>query len=926
MSWPDRYFPKEVEQKLYQHWEKNNYFSPDATNINSESSAQLSHTIDGSKNFQFYLFAFLSRLKNSVKNFLAENKAISEKYFSIVLPPPNVTGSLHLGHALNHTIQDCLLRWKKMNGLKAVWLPGTDHAGIATQIQVEKQLAKTNQTKHDIGRDEFLKKTWAWKHKYGGEIIQQMKRLGDSCHWKENLFTLDPSSAQAVKKAFVHLYKKGWIYQGTRLVNWSSGLSSALSDLEVEYREVDSHLWKIRYPLKDKKDFLIIATTRPETLLADQAVAVHPDDDRYKKYHNQKVILPLMNRELPIIADRYVDPEFETGAVKITPAHDFNDYKIGKTHKLKELNILTPDGRMNHHAGSYEGLSVLQARKKVVEDLKKQGLIENIKPYRHQVAFCSRSGSVIEPFLSKQWFMKMDHLAKRGLESVTDGSVELIPHSWAKTFKHWMDNIDDWCLSRQLWWGHRIPAWLCLDCKKITVTEHKVEKCGHCSSLNIKQEEDVLDTWFSSALWPMSVLKWPVKNLEQNVFYPTSVLVTAPDILFFWVARMIMMSLEFQNKVPFKTVYLHGVVRDEKGQKMSKSLGNGEDPIDLIEEYGADALRLSLLSSHARGRDVRFSRKNIEVCRNFLNKIWNAGRFIHSIAGSDESLQKPKELSSVDQWLLNKLKKTEIKINEDLKNFRFSSACMEAYQFTWMIFCDWYLEWIKPVVYGKDKDKKMITGWVSLNVFNHLLRLLHPFIPFITEEIYHKHKKKDSLLLSPYPKGSADWFQLGSDKKEQEIDFIREIISTLRRLRGENNIKPSQKLRACIFIPKKLTALRKSVAEYTESILFLARLEKLEFVDQAEVSKLDAVQPLAEFSDIKVILPLEGLVDMENEKQRLEKKINKLKIEKEKLENRLAQEDFISKAPAHVVEEHQNRKKEIESLLKELSLSLDRLH
>ena len=882
MTWPDRYLPKEVEQRLYRFWEEQKCFSP--------------------------------KLKTS-----------SKKFFSILLPPPNVTGALHLGHALNHTIQDCMIRWKKMQGFQTAWLPGTDHAGIATQIQVEKQIAKKGQTKESLGRELFLKKVWEWKKKYGSDILNQMKRLGSACDWEQHLFTLDPSSKRAVKKAFVHFYNKGLIYRGPRLVNWSVGLSSAISDLEVEHREVDSHLWKIRYPFIDAespgKKFLTVATTRPETLLADQALCVHPKDSRWKKYQGKKVLLPLMKRPLPILTDPYVDPEFGTGVLKITPAHDFNDYKIGKKHNLKELNILNKDGKFNSNAGPYEGLSVLEAREKIVQDLKKENLLEEIKPYRHSKAFCSRSGSAVEPFLSDQWFLKMEGLAERGLESALKKEVELIPGSWIKTFSHWMKNLDDWCLSRQLWWGHPIPAAECLSCSEITVSEKEIKKCGHCGSSEIKKEQDVLDTWFSSALWPMSILKWPDQNVKGHSFFPTSVLVTAPDILFFWVARMIMMSLEFQNEVPFKTVYLHGVVRDDKGRKMSKSLGNGEDPIDLIEESGADALRLALLSSHARGKDVRFSRENLRASRNFLNKIWNAGRFIDSMA-SKQKLKKPAELNPIDSWVLSELKKTELEVSKHLESFRFASACMSVYHFSWKIFCDWHLEWTKPILKGDSDAQKQSSSYTCVFVFNRLIRLLHPFIPFITEEIAQKSQpqKKQSLLFEDYPEGSSIPEDLTHSKKQKEIPLMMEIISSLRHLRGENNIKPSQKISALV-LSQKPEELQKKAAPHQAALLTLAKLKDLKF--QKTLAEAQAVMTLPSHPEIKIAIL--DFLDKKSEKERLNKHILKFKKELSHLDNQLKNKNFIERAPSQIVKEKKERKIKIENKIKNLSADLGRL-
>lgn len=907
---PSYYSPHSIEQKRYAEWESKGYFTPSQTK--------------------------------------------SKKSFSVLLPPPNVTGSLHLGHALNHTIQDCLIRHKKMSGLRTVWLPGTDHAGIATQIKVEQALAKKGIKKEQIGREKFLEHAWDWKKQYGDTIINQMKHLGDACDWSKHLFTLDPSSVAAVKKAFVHFYNKKWIYRGTRLVNWSPKLSSAISDLEVEYRQVKSSLWKIKYPLENNKnEFLIIATTRPETLIADQAVAVHPLDERYKKYHGQRVILPLVHRALPVISDEYVDPQFGTGVLKITPAHDFNDYKLGKKYKLEELNILNPEGSLNKQAGKYQGLSIKEARERIVADLESAGLLESVEPYSHQVAFCSRSGGVVEPFLSQQWFLKMDDLAQRGLQVVERGEVEIIPYSWVKTFQHWMNNLDDWCLSRQLWWGHRIPAWYCLDCKEISVSEDDLTQCQKCLSSNLKEEEDVLDTWFSSALWPMSVLKWPETKIKESDFFPSSVLVTGPDILFFWVARMIIMSLEFQDQVPFKKVYLHGIVRDEQGRKMSKSLGNGEDPLDLIKEFGADALRLSLLSSHAKGRDVKFSRNNIETCRNFLNKIWNAYRFIDQLTQNQSISTSPQNLnfSAEDQWILSKLKQTEIKVNKELEEFRFSSACLHVYNFAWMEFCDWYLEWIKPIVYGDDEERKQTVYSTLHYVFNRILRLLHPFTPFLTEELYQNmgNNSKESIMLDTYPNGQDLWFNYGSQKMEGQLDLVKDIISTIRQMRGENQIKHSDKIEATIIIPSHLSSdrmnflqkLQKSISnkikfkqelfldqwifDHKDSIIFLAKLKSIQLGSKPEKGSFSASMPLLSFPDITVLINLEGVVDKEAEKNRLDKKLQKLQAELDKINQQLNLPSFTSNAPSEVVTEKQKRKKEIQLILNQLKESLERL-
>ena len=875
----DRYSPKEVEKRLYEKWQKSGLF---------------------------------------------ETSSDEEQSFSIVLPPPNVTGSLHLGHALNHTIQDCLIRWKRMQKYHTVWFPGTDHAGIATQIQVEKKLAQENLTRDQIGRKKFVEKVWEWKNQYGNEILGQMKRLGDSCNWDRLLFTLDPSSVRAVRKTFVHFYKKGKIYKGTRLVNWSTGISSAISDLEVEYRKVKSRLYEIKYFCKDQKDFLVISTTRPETIFADQAIAVHPEDSRYQKYHGKFVTIPLTNKEIPIITDSYVDPEFGTGVLKVTPAHDFNDYKIGKAHKLKELNLLSKDGKLNENAGAYQGLSVQKAREQIVLDLKEKKFLLKEQPHKHQVGFCSRSGSVVEPFLSDQWFLKMDDLAQKALQVVEKGEIEFIPYKWVKTYQHWMKNIDDWCISRQLWWGHQIPAWFCLDCSKVTVQEEDCEVCEHCSSRRLKQDEDVLDTWFSSALWPMSVLRWPDEDISKNSLYPSSVIVTGPDILFFWISRMIMMGLEFQNQVPFKKVYLHGVVRDSQGRKMSKSLGNGEDPIDLIEEYGADALRLYLLYSHAMGRDIVLSKDTLKVCRNFMNKIWNASRFIHQIT-KNESLSS-ENISPMDQWILYKLKETEVQIHKDLNEFQFSSACLKAYNFAWMEFCDWYLEWIKPIVYGSNKKEKQGACFILNHVLNHLLRLLHPFIPFITEEIYQNFfNEEKSILLSKFPSGDDDIFSHVTEKSYKQIEFVKDVITVIRQIRGENNIKPSSKIDVFVWVPKELSHLKIEVQNQMEFILNLTQSRNLTLVDSLNEKELSATMPLTSQPKIKVSVPLKGLIDVESELKRLEKKIQKSEKECDQLQQQLQIKDFVLNAPVQVVEEKKLKLQEVKVLLNHLKKSKNKL-
>ena len=658
MELPDRYNPQDVESRIYQWWTEKGYFKAEQTS--------------------------------------------TKPPFSVILPPPNVTGQLHLGHALNHAIQDALARWKRMSGFNVLWMPGTDHAGIATQSVVERELKKEGTTRHELGRAKFVERVWAWKEQYGNRIVEQMKRLGDSCDWDRLTFTLDEGPSRAVRKTFVDLHQKGLIYRGLRLINWSPALESAISDLEVEYKEIKSSIWHIRYDLNDGSGAIEVATTRPETLLGDTAVAVHPDDERYAKWIGKTVKLPLTDRQIPIIADEYVDRAFGSGVVKITPAHDFNDYAMGLRHKLPMLNILNKDGTLNENAGAYAGLKVQEARKRVLADLETSGALTKTEPHVHQVGHCSRTGCVVEPFLSEQWFLKMNDLAEPAKRVVESGTIVFEPESWTKTYLHWMNIIQDWCISRQLWWGHRIPAWTCGTCSKITVAEVDPTKCAHCGSGELAQDEDVLDTWFSSALWPFSTMGWPPETELQKTFYPTTVIVTGFDIIFFWIARMIIMGLEFKRDVPFRTVYIHGVIRDAQGKKMSKSLGNAEDPVKLIEDFGADALRYTLLAQVSGGRDLKFSTQRLEGYRNFMNKIWNATRFsLNALKGFEvppegaAALPNKANLSDADQWLLYKLGELEREIDDAMTGLRFSDAANAAYAFVWNIFCDWYLEFIK---------------------------------------------------------------------------------------------------------------------------------------------------------------------------------------------------------------------------------------
>ncbi|MFN9068576.1 MAG: valine--tRNA ligase, partial [Bdellovibrionales bacterium] len=753
----DRYNPQEVEARTYAWWEAGGYFK----------SQDLS----------------------------------TKPPFSILLPPPNVTGFLHLGHALDHTIQDLLIRWKRMSGFNTLWLPGTDHAGIATQSVVEKELKKEGLTRHQLGRNVFVEKVWDWKNQYGNRIYSQMKKLGDSCDWDRATFTLDEGVSQSVKKVFVSLHKKGWIYRGKRLVNWSTPLESAISDLEVEHQQIKGTLFHINYALEDGSGFLTVATTRPETFLGDSAVCVHPEDERYKKLIGKTVLLPLINRPIKVIADVYVDKEFGSGVVKITPAHDFNDYKIGKSHNLDFINILEKNGLLNENAGPYKGLKVQEARKRIIEDLKNQNLLIKEEPHIHSVGHCSRTGAVVEPFLSEQWFLKMEKMAIPARRVVESGTIRFEPESWTKVYLHWMNIIEDWCISRQLWWGHQIPAYHCQSCSHVTVAETVPQRCESCGSEKIQHDEDVLDTWFSSALWPFSTMGWPNDTETQKTFYPTSYLVTGHDIIFFWVARMILMGLEFKGDIPFRTVYIHGLVRDSQGRKMSKSLGNSVDPVEMIEKHGADALRFSFLAHLYSGKDFKFSEQRLEGYRNFMNKIWNAARFGLSHlqdfkvpAEGVKALPRKSDLNVYDKWILACLKDVEKKVEESLEAERFSDAAQALYHFVWHQFCDWYIELSKPILTGPASAERQATQLVFAQVLNRIVRLLHPFTPFISEEIYQKLPiRGQACVVDEYPTVLKDSALLdcGSSEAADEVEILKEVITAIRNIRGENRISPA---------------------------------------------------------------------------------------------------------------------------------------
>ncbi|MBK9323168.1 MAG: valine--tRNA ligase [Bdellovibrionaceae bacterium] len=862
----DRYNPNEVEGRVYAWWETNGYFKADSRS--------------------------------------------TKPPFSIILPPPNVTGFLHMGHALDHTIQDLLIRWKRMNGFNAMWLPGTDHAGIATQSVVEREVKKAEHlTRHQLGREKFVEKIWEWKEQYGHRIYQQMRRLGDSCDWERATFTLDEGVSKSVRKVFVSLYKKGWIYKGQRLINWSGPLETAISDLEVEYKQVKGSLWHINYPLEDGSGFLTVATTRPETLLGDSAVCVNPEDERYKHLIGKNVFIPLIKRKVKIIADNYVDKSFGSGVVKITPAHDFNDYKIGKTHGLEFINILTKKTTLNENAGPYQGLTVVEARKRILEDLKTNGLLIKEDPHVNNVGHCSRSGAVVEPFLSEQWFVKTENLSIPARRVVESGTIRFEPESWTKVYLHWMNIIEDWCISRQLWWGHRIPAWSCASCEHVTVSEVDPTACEKCGSSQLSQEEDVLDTWFSSALWPFSTMGWPEDTETLKTFYPTSYLVTGHDIIFFWVARMIMMGLEFKRDVPFRTVYIHGLVRDSQGKKMSKSAGNSVDPVEMIEKHGADALRFSFLAHLYSGKDFKFTEQRLEGYRNFMNKIWNAARFalshlqdFKSPAAGIKALPNKIQVSVFDQWIIEKLGEVEGVVEKALEQERFSDAATALYQFTWNQFCDWYIEFTKPILSGSNKEEREATQLVMAQTLNRMMRLLHPFVPFISEEIYQKLPIRGEACIVdqyPNPRNDKEFLALGSPQAAYEIDIVKEVITAIRNIRGENRISPAEKLNVRIGVSQD--DMQKILGNNKSALLNMARLENLDIGAEGNMQKCAVTPITVKNGQIKVIIPLEGLVDFDEEIKRINKAVEKLERDISLLTNKLSNEKFIANADEDVV-------------------------
>ncbi|MCK4654563.1 MAG: valine--tRNA ligase [Candidatus Cloacimonetes bacterium] len=867
-----KYEPQNIEKKWYKYWIENGYFSP---------------KIDKNK-----------------------------KPFTVLIPPPNVTNILHMGHVLNNTLQDVMIRYKRMTGIPTLWLPGVDHAGIATQNMVEKELAKEGKTRHEVGREELIKRIWKWKEEKGGRIIEQLKQLGASCDWNRQRFTMDEGLSEAVKEVFIRLYEKGLIYKGKRIINWCPRCVTALSNDEVEHEEKMGNLWDIKYPFKDGKGFVTVTTTRPETMLGDTAVAVNPKDKRYKNLVGKTVILPLVNREIPIIANDYVDMEFGTGCVKITPAHDPNDYEIGLSHNLEQVTIMDEHAVMNKNAGKeFEGLDRFEAREKVVERLKELGLLGEIRQHKHAVGQCYRCDTPIEPYLSDQWFVKMKPLSKKAIEVVKEEKIKFHPQRWLKVYLHWMENIRDWCISRQIWWGHRIPVYYCQNCAEIVVAKEEPEACPKCGHNKFKQDEDVLDTWFSSWLWPFSTFGWPDETADLEYFLPTNLLVTGPDIIYLWVARMIMATLEFKNKIPFDTVLLHGMVRDEKGIKMSKSLGNSPDPLDIIEKVGADALRFSIIFASPKGQDSYYSNSILETGRNFANKIWNAYRFIMMNVEKIEGLPKRDELKLElsDKWIYSRLNEVIEKTRKNYESLRFNDAANTLMDFIWREFCSWYLELSKDRIYNKEDRKAQLTAkYILLDVLQTSMRLLQPIMPFITEEIWQgiKHyfsMEEEALVIASFPKKDKSWID---EKIDREMNLIQESITAIRNLRKQVNLSPGLEIEIVIKVTDKTQI--ELLNQYKNYFLKLAKVSKMEIgVDIKKPKSSIAVV----VQNIEIYLPLEGLIDIKKEKEKLEKQLVKLEKELQKINSKLSNSKFLTNAPESIIQKEKEKFEEVKTKL-----------
>lgn len=875
---PKVYDPKTFEKKWYAYWEKNRLF-------HAEVEPQ-------------------------------------KTPYSIVIPPPNVTGQLHMGHAMDNTLQDILIRWRRMQGYNALWMPGCDHAGIATQAKVEEALREEGLTRYDLGREKFLERVWVWKEKFGNRIMSQLRSLGSSCDWERERFTMDEGCSRAVREVFVSLYEEGLIYQGTRITNWCPRCHTALSDIEVEHETEAGHLWHLRYRFADSDDYVEIATTRPETMFGDTGVAVHPEDVRYREMVGRTLILPIANRQIPLFADEYVDPTFGTGAVKVTPAHDPNDFDMGKRHGLEQIKVIENDGTMGEGAGRYAGMDRYACRKALVKELAALGVLVGTEEHEHAVGHCSRCHTTVEPLVSKQWFVKMASLAKPAIEVVREGRIRFVPERFTKIYENWLENIRDWCISRQLWWGHRIPAWYCDDCGKVSVSRTDLTACPACGSSHLHQDEDVLDTWFSSALWPFETMGWPEKTPELQQFYPTRTLVTGYDIIFFWVARMVMMGLKFGGDIPFHHVFIHGLVRDSQGRKMSKSLGNGIDPVEVIDKYGADTLRFMLVTGNTPGNDMRFYWARVEAARNFANKLWNASRFmLMNLQGFDRSfVPKAEDYTLADRWILSRYARTSAVVTENLEKFELGEAARAIYEFIWGEFCDWYIELVKPRLYAEEGDSRRTAQYVLGYVLERTLRLLHPFMPFITEEIWqHIPHEGKSIMTAPWPTGEETWLD---KENEASMAAIMEVIKAIRNMRAEVNAAPGKKSEAILHF-----------SDAAQQAVFTANdgyLHALAEADPVTILSLTAERPenamTAAAGGVEIYLPLKGLIDMEKETARLSKELDGLTKEIARTEGKLANEKFVTKAPVAVVakereklQDYEEKKRVVEERLRYLT-------
>ena len=843
-----------------------------------------------------------------------------KKPYTIVIPPPNITGQLHMGHALDETLQDILIRWRRMEGYETLWLPGTDHASIATEAKIVEAMRKEGITKEEIGREKFLERAWEWKAQYGGRIVEQLKKLGSSCDWDRERFTLDEGCSKAVREVFCKLYDKGLIYRGERIINWCPHCLTSISDAEVEYEDQAGHFWHLRYPFKDGSGYLELATTRPETLLGDTAVAVNPNDERYKDMVGKTLILPIVHREIPVIADDYVDIEFGTGVVKITPAHDPNDFEVGLRHNLEVINVLTPDAKIVDDYPKYAGMDRYEARKAIVEDLEAEGALVEIEDYSHNVGTCYRCGTTVEPRVSKQWFVKMEPLAKPAVEVVRNGEVKFVPERFDKTYFHWMENIKDWCISRQLWWGHRIPAYYCDDCGEVMVSAQEVHTCSKCGSNHVHQDPDTLDTWFSSALWPFSTLGYPDDTKELEYFYPTDTLVTGYDIIFFWVARMIFSGVEHMGQVPFHTVLIHGLVRDAQGRKMSKSLGNGIDPLLVIDQYGADALRFTLATGNAPGNDMRFSDEKVKASRNFANKLWNAARFVLMYLGNDYSYPGlPKDLAIEDKWILSKVNTLAKEVTDNLERFELGIAVAKLYDFIWDVFCDWYIEMVKPRLYNEEDDTKAAAIWTLKHVLIQALKLLHPFMPFISEEIFcNLQEEEETIMVSQWPVYRDDW---NFAKEEQSTETIKEAVRAIRGVRSSMNVPPSKK--ATVYVVSEDAGLLQ-IFEHSKSFFAaLGYAGEVILQENKEGIADDAVS--AVIHKAVIYMPFADLVDIEKEIERLRGEEKRLAGELARSRGMLGNEKFVNRAPEAKIAEERAKLEKYEQMMEQVKIRLAQL-